>query len=159
MITYLFIKYLVLHLRYTKILKKVYKDENLLDNLSSLFKVPFRIDWLGRVYAVFNPHIQEGVYNPNNQIYEYDENGLTNKAYVESYIMNQLNIAKRFIQASNLFDLLTYKIKKIDDYDNYLFIMQSITYEDFKTATKRFIWAFSIVCLIIIGFLIYYFIH
>lgn len=159
MITYLFIKYLVLHLRYTKILKKVYKDENLLDNLSSLFKVPFRIDWLGRVYAVFNPHIQEGVYNPNNQIYEYDENGLTNKAYVESYIMNQLNIAKRFIQASNLFDLLTYKIKKIDDYDNYLFIMQSITYEDFKTATKRFIWAFSTVCLIIIGFLIYYFIH
>lgn len=159
MITYLFIKYLVLHLRYTKILKKVYKDENLLDNLSSLFKVPFKIDWLGRVYAVFNPHIQEGVYNPNNQIYEYDENGLTNKAYVESYIMNQLNIAKRFIQASNLFDLLTYKIKKIDDYDNYLFIMQSITYEDFKTATKRFIWAFSTVCLIIIGFLIYYFIH
>lgn len=159
MITYLFIKYLVLHLRYTKILKKVYKDENLLDNLSSLFKVPFRIDWLGRVYAIFNPHIQEGVYNPNNQIYEYDENGLTNKAYVESYIMNQLNIAKRFIQASNLFDLLTYKIKKIDDYDNYLFIMQSITYEDFKTATKRFIWAFSTVCLIIIGFLIYYFIH
>ena len=159
MITYLFIKYLVLHLRYTKILKKVYKDENLLDNLSSLFKVPFRIDWLGRVYAVFNPHIQEGVYNPNNQIYEYDENGLTNKAYVESYIMNQLNIAKRFIQASNLFDLLTYKIKKIDDYDNYLFIMQSITYEDFKTATKRFIWAFLTVCLIIIGFLIYYFIH
>lgn len=159
MITYLFIKYLVLHLRYTKILKKVYKDENLLNNLSSLFKVPFKIDWLGRVYAVFNPHIQEGVYNPNNQIYEYDENGLTNKAYVESYIMNQLNIAKRFIQASNLFDLLTYKIKKIDDYDNYLFIMQSITYEDFKTATKRFIWAFSTVCLIIIGFLIYYFIH
>lgn len=159
MITYLFIKYLVLHLRYTKILKNVYKDENLLDNLSSLFKVPFKIDWLGRVYAVFNPHIQEGVYNPNNQIYEYDENGLTNKAYVESYIMNQLNIAKRFIQASNLFDLLTYKIKKIDDYDNYLFIMQSITYEDFKTATKRFIWAFSTVCLIIIGFLIYYFIH
>lgn len=159
MITYLFIKYLILHLRYTKILKKVYKDENLLDNLSSLFKVPFRIDWLGRVYAIFNPHIQDGVFNPNNQIYEYDENGLTNKAYVESYIMNQLNIAKRFIQASNLFDLLTYKIKKIDDFDNYLFIMQSITYEDFKMATKRFLWMFLTICLIIVGFLIYYFIH
>lgn len=159
MITYLFIKYLILHLRYTKILKKVYKDENLLDNLSSLFKVPFKMDWMGRVYAVFNPHVQDGVFNPNNQIYEYDENGLTNKAYVESYIMNQLNIAKHFIQASNLFDLLTYKIKKIDDFDNYLFIMQSITYEDFKTATKRFLWMFLTICLIIVGFLIYYFIH
>lgn len=159
MITYLFIKHLILHLRYTKILKKVYKDENLLDNLSSLFKIPFKIDWMGRVYAVFNPHVQDGVFNPNNQIYEYDENGLTNKAYVESYIMNQLNIAKHFIQASNLFDLLTYKIKKIDDFDNYLFIMQSITYEDFKTATKRFLWMFLTICLIIVGFLIYYFIH
>lgn len=159
MITYLFIKHLILHLRYTKILKKVYKDENLLDNLSSLFKVPFKMDWMGRVYAVFNPHVQDGVFNPNNQIYEYDENGLTNKAYIEAYIMNQLNIAKRFIQASNLFDLLTYKIKKIDDFDNYLFIMQSITYEDFKTATKRFLWMFLTICLIIVGFLIYYFIH
>lgn len=159
MITYLFIKHLILHLRYTKILKKVYKDENLLDNLSSLFKVPFKMDWMGRVYAIFNPHVQDGVFNPNNQIYEYDENGLTNKAYIEAYIMNQLNIAKRFIQASNLFDLLTYKIKKIDDFDNYLFIMQSITYEDFKTATKRFLWMFLTICLIIVGFLIYYFIH
>lgn len=157
MITYLFIKYLILHLRYTKILKKVYKDENLLDNLSSLFKVPFKMDWMGRVYAVFNPHIQDGVFNPNNQIYEYDENGLTNKAYIESYIMNQLNIAKRFILASNLFDLLTYKIKKIDDHDNYLFIMQSITYDDFEKATKRFIWLFFSLCLIITSILIYYF--
>ena len=159
MITYLFIKHLILHLRYTKILKKVYKDENLLDNLSTLFNVPFKMDWMGRVYTIFNPHIQDGIFNPNNQIYEYDENGLTNKAYVESYIMNQLNIAKRFIQASNLFDLLTYKIKKIDDSDNYLFVMQSITYEDFKIATKRFLWMFLIICLIIVGFLIYYFIH
>lgn len=157
MITYLFIKHFYLNWKYTKILKRVYKDENLLDNLSKLFNVPFKIDWIGRVYAIFNPHIQDGIFNPNNQIYEYDENGLSNKAYVESYIMNQLNIAKRFIQTSNLFDLLTYKIEKIDENDNYLFIMQPITYDDFKIATKRFIWMVVTICLIIIGFLIYYF--
>lgn len=157
MIIYNFIKYLILHLKYTKILKNVYKNENLLNNLSSLFNVPFRIDWMGRVYTVFNPHVQDGIFNPNNQIYEYDEDGLSNKAYVEAYIMNQLNIAKRFIKASNLFDLLTYRIEKIDEHDNYLFIMQPITYEDFKTSTKRFIWLFIVICLIIIGFSIYYF--
>ena len=157
MITYLFIKYFYLNWKYTRLLNSIYKNENLLDNLSKLFGVPFKKDWIGRIYAVFNPHVQDGIFNPNNQIYEYDENGLSNKAYVESYIMLQLNIARRFIKTSNLFDLLTYRIEKLDDNDNYLFVIQPITYEDFKIASKRFIWAISVTGLIILGFLIYYF--
>ena len=127
MLTYYFIKYTLLHLKYIKILKKVYKDENLLNNLSDLFGTEFKMDWVGRIYAVFNPHIQADGFNPNNQIFEYTEEGLSNKVYIESYILNQLSIAKRFIKANNLFDLLTYKLEKIDEYDNYLFVIQSIT--------------------------------
>lgn len=143
MITYRFIKYLIMHRKYCKILKDVYKNENLLDNLSALFKVQFRMDWVGRIYAVFNPHIQEGIFNPNNQIYEYTEQGLVNDAYVEAYILNQLNIAKRFIQANNLFDLLTYRLEKLDENDNYLFIMEPITWADCKKYSKMFaiLWA------------------
>jgi hypothetical protein len=128
-----------MHIKYCKILDDVYKNENLLGNLSALFKVNFKKDWIGRVYAVFNPHIQEGVFNPNNQIYEYTENGLVNDAYVESYILNQLNIARQFIRANNLVDLLTYKLKKLDENDNYLFIMQLITWEVCKKYTNRFL--------------------
>lgn len=137
MLTYFFIKYLLMHIKYCKILDKVYRDENILDNLSAMFKVDFKKDWVGRVYAVFNPHVQDGVFNPNNQIFEYTEQGLVNDAYVESYILNQLNIARQFIRANNLFDLLTYKLKKLDENDNYLFIMQPITWEDCK---KYSIW-------------------
>lgn len=155
MIIYLFIKYILLHRKYCKILNGVYKNENLLDNLSALFKVQFRKDWVGRVYAVFNPHIQEGVFNPNNQIYEYTEKGLVNDAYVEAYILNQLNIAKQFIQANNLFDLLTYRLKKIDENDNYLFIMEPITWGDCKKYTKWFIILYSIIG-IFGGFLLYF---
>ena len=57
-----------------KILNKVYKDENFIDNLSSLFKTPFRKDWVGRIYAIFNPHIQEGIFDQNNQMTLYFEN-------------------------------------------------------------------------------------
>ena len=138
MFTYRFIKYLIMHIKYCKILNNVYKNENLLENLSALFKVQFRKDWIGRVYAVFNPHVQEGVFNPNNQIYEYTEQGLVNNAYVEAYILNQLNITKRFIKANNLFDLLTYRLEKIDENDNYLFIMEPITWDDCKKYSKRF---------------------
>lgn len=139
MLTYRFIKYLVMHIKYCKILNNVYKNENLLENLSALFKVNFKKDWVGRVYAIFNPHIQEGIFNPNNQIFEYTEQGFVNDAYVESYILNQLNITRRFIKANNLFDLLTYKLKKLDDHDNYLFIMQPITWEDCKKYSIYFL--------------------
>lgn len=157
MITYRFIKYLIMHRKYCKILKDVYKNENLLDNLSALFKVQFRMDWVGRIYAVFNPHIQEGVFNPNNQIYEYTEQGLMNDAYVEAYILNQLNIAKQFIRANNLFDLLTYRLEKIDENDNYLFIMEPITWDDCKNYSKRF--AILLAILGIIGGISLYFIN
>jgi len=156
MITYLFLKYLILNLKYTKILNKVYKEENILENLSSQFKLEFRKDWIGRVYTVLNPHINEGIFDPNNQIYEYDENGLTNRPYVEAYIMNQLKIAQKFIRVNNLFDLLTYKIERLDNNDNYLFIMQPITLEDCMKYTKIFCISFIVFLLIIIGILIYF---
>lgn len=130
MLTYFFLKYLIENLKYTRVLNKVYKDENLLENLSKMFKVRFRKDWIGRVYAVFNPHTQDGMYDPNKQIYEYTSEGLTDRAYVENYIISQLNVAQQFIKANNLFDLLTYEVKKLDDQDNYLFIMQPITLQD-----------------------------
>lgn len=155
MITYLFIKYFILNWKYTRLLNEIYKSENLLNNLSNLFKVEFRKDWIGRVYAVFNPHIQDGIFDQNKQIYEYDVDGLTNKSYIEAYILNQLNIASQFIQTNNLFDLLTYKIKKIDKYDNYLFIMQPITLDDCLKYTKYFCVAVMLV-LIALGFLIYF---
>lgn len=155
MITYRFLKYLILNIKYYRILSKVYKEENLLHNLSALLKVEFRKDWIGRIYAVFNPNIQDGMYDPNRQIYEYDENGLTNRPYVEAYIMSQLNVAKQFIQANNLFDLLTYKIEKIDDNDNYLFIMQPIILDDCFKYTRYFSIMVGLL-LIIWGLLIYF---
>lgn len=155
MLTYYFIKYLILHIKYTKILNDVYKNENLLENLSKLFNVEFKKDWVGRIYAIFNPHIQTGIFNQNNQIFEYTNEGLSNNAYIESYILNQLSIAKRFIKVNNLFDLLTYKLKKIDEYDNYLFIIQPITWDDCIKYTKRFVY-FLLCILILIPVLIYF---
>lgn len=156
MITYRFIKYLILNIKYSRILNEIYEKENLIDNLSSLFKVQFKKDWIGRIYAVFNPHIQDGIFDINNQIYEYDKHGLSNRAHVEAYIMNQLNIAKGFIMANNLFDLLTYDIKQLDEYDNYLFIIKPITLDDCLKYTKLFSLLIIIVGLITCGFLIYF---
>lgn len=154
MIIYRFIKYLILNIKYTKILNKIYQNENILSNLSMLFKSQFKKDWVGRLYTVINPHLLGEDFDINTIIYEYNENGLDNKTWVERWIMTRLNIAQSFIQTNNLFDLLTYDIKKLDEYDNYLFIIEPITLHDCLKYTKYFIILLAILGIIATTFLI-----
>lgn len=148
MVFYSFIKNLLLNIKYTKILRKIYKDEGLLEKFSQLFGVEFKIDWVGRIYTVINPNIIDDKLDINTQIFEYNDNGLTNEPYVEKYIMTKLNLVSEFIMANNLFDLLTYEIKKLDDYDNYLFVIKPITFDDCIKWTKIFIGVYSILAII-----------
>lgn len=131
-------------------IKKAFKDENLIEGLSQIFKTNFKTDWIGRVYAVLNPNLDEnGQYSPNTQIFEYGENGLNNERMVEQWVMERLTVVSNFIQTNNLFELLTYSIKKLDKYDNYLFILEPVTLGDCMKWSKRF--AILMASLIIIG--------
>lgn len=143
MVFYSFIKNLVLNIKYTRLLRKIYKDEFLLQRFSELFGTEFRLDWVGRMYTVINPNIINDKLDINTQIFEYGNNGLTNEPYIEKYIMTRFNLVKDFIMANNLFDLLTYEIKRIDEYDNYLFVIKPITFDECKKWTKIFIGVYS----------------
>jgi hypothetical protein len=68
--------------------------------------------------------------------------------------MTKLNAVRNFIMANNLFDLLTYEIKKIDEFDNYLFVIKPITFDDCKKWTKIFAILYSILLVIGITLLI-----
>jgi hypothetical protein len=102
------------------------------------------MDWVGRIYTVINPNIIDDKFDINTQIFEYNEEGLSNSVYIERWIMGKFNLVKDFIMANNLFDLLTYEIKKLDDYDNYLFVIKPITFDDCMKWTKIFVITYSI---------------
>lgn len=138
MIVISFFRDLYNHIKYSHILNKVYKTENIIPNLSKLFGVNFKKDRIGRIYAVLNPNISNGVYNADDQIFEYGEDGLVNDQFVEHWVMDRLNAASQFIHNNNLFELLTYEIKRLDEYDNFLFILKPITLEDCLNSTKKF---------------------
>ena len=138
MVFYKFITNFLLNRKYTKIIKDVYKEDSVIEKLSQLFGTEFRMDWVGRLYCVINPNVIGDQLDINTQIFEYGENGLTNNAYIEKYIMTKLNAVRDLIIANNLFDLLTYRIEKLDEYDNYLFIIEPKTYEDAKKWSKIF---------------------
>ena len=157
MIIYKFIKQLILHRKYSRIFSKICKEENLINNLSNLFGAQFKTDWVGRVYVVLNPNLVKDRMDFQNQIFEYNDNGFDNSTYIEKWIMDKLNIASNFIKHNDLFDLLTYEIKRIDEYDNYLFVIQPITLQDYLKYSKQLL--FSGIGLILIGILIYFLIN
>lgn len=123
-------KNIYLHIKYNRIIQKVYKDENLIDGLSELLNANVRKDWFGRLYMVLNPNLIK----MTDQIYEVTDKGLNNSAFVEKWIMERFIVLEKFIKANNLFDLLTYSLKQIDEQGNYLLILEPITFKDyFKT--------------------------
>lgn len=154
MIIYNFIKYLILYIKYSKILSNIYKDENIIENLSKTFKIEFKKDWINRLYCIFNPNLIDGKFDPNHQIYSYNDKGLNTDDFVEQYIMTQLNIIQYYISANNLFELLSYELKKLDKFDNYLFIIKPIPYDDMIKWSKLFILVYIIIIPIITGILI-----
>lgn len=150
MIVYNFFKYLFLNRKYTRLIKKAYKDERLLEGLSKIFGVEFKLDWVGRAYAVLNPNLDEnGKYSPNTQIFEYGEGGLDNTRMVEQWVFDKMIVIQQFIRTNNLFDLLTYSLEKLDEYDNYLFILKPITLGEFWKWSK---WMMGLVgVLLVVG--------
>lgn len=133
------------HFKYTKILKNIYKSEDIIGNLSQLFGTGFKMDWCGRLYAVLNPYLKDGKFDPTTITIQYDENGISDKAFIENWIMERMVVAQQFIRANNLFDLLTYDIKDLGS-GNYLFVIKSITFDDFVKNIK----ILSILTLVII---------
>lgn len=153
MIIYNFIKYLVLYIKYSKTVKNVFEKENLLKSFSFLFNSEFRVDWVGRIYTVLNPMVQkmeDPTVGSGVAIYEFTESGqLSNRMWVEKWTMDHLIAAQRFIQANNLFDLLTYDITRLDENENYLFVLKPLHFDEAKKWTKRFFILLS--ALIIVG--------
>jgi hypothetical protein len=151
----MFIKYIIEHIKILKIIKAVIKEENLLENLSNLFskgnyKVNFKRDWIGRIYAVINPVVSD----PGSRIFEYDTNGTNINSFVNKWVLEHMIAASNFVKNNGLFDILTYEIKQLDDDYNFLFILTPISWNDFKKGILKTLGCIASLAILIIGLFI-----
>lgn len=133
----MFLRNLTDYIKLRKVINKILKEENLLENLSSLFstdnyKVNFKQDWIGRIYGVVNPAIQD----PEGRIFEYNTDGTSINSFINKWIMDHMIAADRFIKNHQLFDILLYDIKQIDNNYNFLIILTPISWPDFRKSLK-----------------------
>lgn len=116
----------------TQIINDECKNNELLDKLSATFDLKFKKDKIGRIYSVINPIIKNINTNGNTLIFTS-----TTEDAISQFLLRNLNMLTKFVGDNYLFDVLTYKIDKIDDDDNYLIVLESIylkpTIKIFKT--------------------------
>ena len=151
MIIYNFIKYLIQYLRCKKILEDIYVNENIIYNLSELYKVNFKKDWAGRLYAIINPLVD---IDPNDRIFENTDEGYSLHAFVEKWALERLSLASNFIMDKTLFELATYHMEQVDDDYNFLFTIEPIAWFDFIKWFKRFLILLGVLLIIGITLLI-----
>lgn len=119
------------YIKIQKLLNKIYDGEKIEKNLSKIFGVECKRDWVGRLYMVVNPILQDIETGGNTLIYDRDE-----KVAIEGWVMKNLELIRQFVINNAMFDLLSYDIKRIDDDENYLIVFKNIYFDDMKRLVK-----------------------
>lgn len=127
------------YLRIQRVLKQIYVGEKIPENLSRIFGVECHVDWIGRLYMVINPILQNIQDDGNTMIYDHND-----KQMVEAWVMKNLELSRNFIINNQMFDILTYSIEKLDDDENYLVVFKNILWDDFKHILKISGWILGI---------------
>lgn len=119
------IKALSKHIPIQSKLNEIYESDEIIKKLSTVIGAQVYKDWIGRLYVVVNPFIKDGQYT-NEAAYDMEGDP---SQWIEHHIMERIAVVKQFIYTSDLFDVLTYEIRRIKE-DNYLFIIQPISLAD-----------------------------
>lgn len=136
----LFIPTLFRYVKMNRLIKKIDENERLMGNLSELYRSEFKRDWVGRWYTVLNPLVQDMSTDSgtDRRIFEFTENGLSDKTYIEKWCMDRMFAASNFIKNKELLDIMTYSLEKLDNNQNYLFVLKPILFNDLIKTFKRF---------------------
>lgn len=130
--------------RLAREIKGLCKD-GLLNQFSSLYGVPFKIDHAGRMYAVVNPALQNIQKDGSTQIFEFDGNGLSDKTYISQWVMTKLVAVEKLITAHNLLDVLTFDIREIlidgQPSGSYAIIFTPVGFKEFDHGWRNLAWA------------------
>lgn len=121
------------YLRYTRIIRQIIEEYELILRLSVIFGSQFYTDWIDRIYAVINPAIKDGKYD-SSSVLEYNSMGKPelSQDHIEAWIMGRMNLLGDLVKQNDLFDLFAYEIRKISENNDYLFIIEPLPFKDLK---------------------------
>ena len=84
--------------------------------LKHYLKMDSRIDWLGRVYGVVNPAINEkGDFDYNGMVFELNGVNTNNQTWVENWLYKQMILVNNIfdVQKTGFFDIIDANVKHV----------------------------------------------
>lgn len=126
--------------------------------LKHYLKMDARIDWLGRVYGVVNPAINDkGEFDYNGMVFEIDGVNTNNFAWVENWLYKQMILVSNLydVQKTGFFDIIDVQIKHVGpaNADNFLVIFDIASRKQMTKYFKRLLWQ-SILYMCILGIIL-----
>lgn len=122
------------HRKVRKIFNTAIREENLILGLSTILCTQMYQDWIGRIYGVINPEVENGEFRPGR--IRDPEGSLTQ--WVDRYVVGQINLLRDYIREVNLFDLVTYRIKTLKG-NNFLVMLEPVTWVVIPSLMKKFL--------------------
>lgn len=110
--------------------------------LKHYLKMDSRIDWLGRVYGVVNPAINEkGEFDYNGMVFELNGVNTNNQTWVENWLYKQMILVNNIfdVQKTGFFDIIDANVKHVgpENADNYLIIFDIASRKEMVRRWKR----------------------
>ena len=126
--------------------------------LKSYLKMDAKIDWLGRVWGVVNPSINNGKIDFNSMVIEMDGFNTNNNTWVENWLYKQMILVENVFGLENtgFFDYITVDTSHVgpSNFDNYLVIFDIAARKTMASRWKRVLWQSLLYA--VIGILFYY---
>lgn len=112
--------------------------------LKNYLKMDSRIDWLGRVYGVVNPAINEkGEFDYNGMVFELDGINTNTETWVENWLYKQMILVNNVfdVQKTGFFDIIDAQVKHVgpENADNYLVVFDIASRKEMSRRWKRVI--------------------
>ena len=112
--------------------------------LKHYLKMDSRIDWLGRVYGVVNPAINEkGEFDYNGMVFELNGVNTNNQTWVENWLYKQMILVNNIfdVQKTGFFDIIDANVKHVgpENADNYLIVFDIASRKEMVRKWKRVI--------------------
>ena len=110
--------------------------------LKHYLKMDSRIDWLGRVYGVVNPAINEkGDFDYNGMVFELNGVNTNNQTWVENWLYKQMILVNNIfdVQKTGFFDIIDDNVKHVgpENADNYLIVFDIASRKEMVRRWRR----------------------
>ena len=108
--------------------------------LKEYLNVEIKKDWIGRLYGVVNPNInEEGKFDVTRTIIEFDDDNTNNKEYVKHWAHKQLYIIGEVFKIENLYHFIDLEFRHVGpkEADNYLLVFDIVSRKLFTHNLKQ----------------------